>query len=56
MKTDMSAYGVTELTADEAFATSGGSWAILGIVGGVIGIGLIAGAYIADVILRHQHH
>ncbi|WFU79241.1 hypothetical protein QA645_32705 [Bradyrhizobium sp. CIAT3101] len=36
MKIDMSAYGVTELTPEEASATSGGwFWAIAGVLAGV---------------------
>ncbi|WP_156918430.1 hypothetical protein [Bradyrhizobium sp. Cp5.3] len=36
MKTDMSAYGVTELTPEEKSATSArGSWLILGVVTGL---------------------
>lgn len=56
MKIDMSAYGVTELTAEEAFAISGGGWPLVGMIGGFIGMGIIAGTYIADVILRNRHH
>lgn len=56
MKIDMSAYGVTELTDEEAFATSGGGWPLVGMIGGFIGMGIIGGTYIADVILRNLHH
>ncbi|WP_161491789.1 hypothetical protein [Bradyrhizobium centrolobii] len=35
MKTDMSAYAVTELTPEEASATTGGFW---GLVAGLVGI------------------
>ncbi|WOH63664.1 hypothetical protein [Bradyrhizobium sp. BWA-3-5] len=36
MKTDMSDYGVTELTPEEASATSGGVfWAIVGVIAGL---------------------
>lgn len=56
MKTDMTAYGVTELTAEEAFATSGGGWPLVGLIAGIVGLAVIAGAYIADVILRNRHH
>ncbi|MGY4198927.1 hypothetical protein [Bradyrhizobium sp. USDA 4520] len=36
MKADMSAYGVTELTPEQASATSGGVfWAIVGVLAGL---------------------
>lgn len=58
MQADVSTYGAVELTSDEASATFGGSWlpliAGLGIAGLVVGIMAIAGACVADVIIRHK--
>ncbi|MBB4189602.1 hypothetical protein GGE07_006298 [Sinorhizobium terangae] len=53
MKTDMTAYGVTELSPEEAFATSGGNWlAPLAVISGVVGIGLITAAALIEAIQR----
>ncbi len=41
MKTDVSAYGVTELSPDESSSTAGGFWPIVAIIAGV---GAIIGA------------
>ncbi len=43
MKTDMSGYGVTELTSEEASATSGGGlfWAIFFGVMGLVGLAAV---------------
>lgn len=40
MKTDMQAYGVTELTREEACATSGGWLFLTAIVSGIVSLGL----------------
>ncbi|MGY4463991.1 hypothetical protein [Bradyrhizobium sp. LB13.1] len=48
MKTDLSAYGLTELTHEEAFATSGGFWAV---ALGVLGVLALAASAIAEAIL-----
>ncbi len=58
MQTDVSAYGVAELTPHQASATFGGwlpalAW-VFGIAGGVGILGITA-AYIASVILKQKH-
>ncbi|WP_156918405.1 hypothetical protein [Bradyrhizobium sp. Cp5.3] len=50
MKTEMSAYGVTELTPEETFATSGGMF--LGIFPVIIGIAAIITAVAGAVVGR----
>ncbi|GLR92677.1 MULTISPECIES: hypothetical protein [Bradyrhizobium] len=35
MKTDVSAYGVTELSPEESSSTAGGFWPIVAIIAGV---------------------
>ena len=58
MKIEMSAYGVTELTPEEASAISGGAWGWLRKAGnflkhlGRVGTFLFGGAFAADVITR----
>ncbi|MGY4501269.1 hypothetical protein ACVWYH_005200 [Bradyrhizobium sp. GM24.11] len=51
MKTDLSAYGLTELTHEEAFATSGGMF--WGAALGVLGLVALAAAGIAEVVLAN---
>ncbi|MGY4463992.1 hypothetical protein [Bradyrhizobium sp. LB13.1] len=46
MKTDLSVYGVTELTPEEASATSGGwFWAFAGVLAG-LAAAIAAGSFI----------
>ncbi|MGX7877074.1 hypothetical protein ACVDG8_013095 [Mesorhizobium sp. ORM8.1] len=52
MKTNMQAYGVTELTREEACATSGGFWLPLAAFSGVASLVLS----IAAVITYLKHH
>ncbi|MER8390067.1 hypothetical protein NKH09_23835 [Mesorhizobium sp. M1339] len=56
MKTDMSAYGATELTPEEASATSGG-W-LIWLAGGLISAfftGVIS-IVIKDIVYKLKHH
>lgn len=56
MKTDMAAYGVSELTPNEASATSGGFyWPVVAAIGSAVGVGILLGGIVAELISRRKH-